>query len=353
MLIDHQRVLMETYSLDAAILDLHFSPDPQHRDCFATATSKGTVDLYSLNVCDVKKLRSFMICDPSILVLSLSWKYWDFSNPVIALSLSDGRIAKQSINAFDQTVGFANAHSLEAWTTAWFRDDGEDCGDIYSGGDDSTLCRRWEWCRYWFETACELGQSPPPANVQPLRDVKTHGAGVTAILPLSLSYQLEGGQIVVTGSYDQHVRVLLIEDAKQQSKQLAELDLHGGVWRLEALKKPSFLTKDVGNFNFKVLASCMHAGTRILRVQRSAEGKWSIEILAQFLEHESMNYASDARSSDARSSDAKSSDATSSDATPRLADIEETTTDTEEMMVVSSSFYDKKLCLWRIPNDKD
>lgn len=334
MLRDLKRILMETHSLDAAVLDLRFSEDPAHIDCFAIATSKGTVDLYGLCQYDVEKLRSFTICDPSILVLSLSWKYWDTDDPVIALSLSDGRIAKLSFDAYRQTVQFADAHSLEAWTTAWSSDAKGRHGNIHSGGDDSALCRRSGSTRYWSQTACAETPGSPNEDEQPLCDMKTHGAGVTAILPLSDPRW--GEQIVVTGSYDEHVRVLSIANAKPRSKVLAELNLHGGVWRLKAFGEQKDLTRHEGKFNLKVVASCMHAGTRILQFQRSADGKWSIEILAQFLEHKSMNYASDARSSWA----------VLEGTLGEVSEVEGTT-------VISSSFYDKKLCLWSIPNDED
>jgi hypothetical protein len=76
---------------------------------------------------------------------------------------------------------------------------------------------------------------------------------------------------------------------------------------------------------FMVLASCMHAGVRVLRVARDGDEKWSIKVLAKFEEHESMNYASDVG--------------------PRLnaAGGEEN----NAITCVSTSFYDRKLCIWR------
>lgn len=72
---------------------------------------------------------------------------------------------------------------------------------------------------------------------------------------------------------------------------------------------------------FRVLASCMHAGAKILEVRRREGRKWQINVLAKFVEHESMNYASDGR--------------------PRYGErgIEGST-------VVSTSFYDKRICVW-------
>ena len=70
-----------------------------------------------------------------------------------------------------------------------------------------------------------------------------------------------------------------------------------------------------------ILASCMHAGAKILEVRRGKGGNWLINVLAKCVEHESMNYASDGR----------------------------TRYSGEGILgftVISTSFYDKKLCVW-------
>ena len=72
-----------------------------------------------------------------------------------------------------------------------------------------------------------------------------------------------------------------------------------------------------------ILASCMHAGAKILEVWRDECGEWFIDVVAKFDEHESMNYASTGR--------------------PRYgAGV------MEGFTIVSTSFYDKKLCVWEI-----
>lgn len=80
----------------------------------------------------------------------------------------------------------------------------------------------------------------------------------------------------------------------------------------------------------------MHAGSRVVRLscrqgaseaEREAEaaGEWSFEILARFEEHGSMNYGSDAQPViDGRDS---------------------------RRTVVSTSFYDKLLCVWHVDSD--
>jgi len=64
----------------------------------------------------------------------------------------------------------------------------------------------------------------------------------------------------------------------------------------------------------------MHAGTRIVKLSHGeqGEGDWTFEVLARFEEHKSMNYGSDLQPSEG-----------------------------SMKTIVSTSFYDKLLCLWR------
>lgn len=67
----------------------------------------------------------------------------------------------------------------------------------------------------------------------------------------------------------------------------------------------------------------MHAGTRVVRLCKGENGgRWEFDVVASFEEHESMNYGSDAQ--------------------PRDGAVK---------TIVSTSFYDKKLCLWRLDLD--
>lgn len=77
----------------------------------------------------------------------------------------------------------------------------------------------------------------------------------------------------------------------------------------------------------------MHAGTRIVQViheekkkkkdNDDEEEEWKFHILAKFEEHESMNYGSDVQ--------------------PDLKKKEK-----EKKKIVSTSFYDRRLCLWTV-----
>ena len=120
---------------------------------------------------------------------------------------------------------------------------------------------------------------------------------------------------------------------------LAETNLEGGVWRLKVIRH------DIETRSWIVLASCMHAGSRVVRVsqmtlQNGEEiGEWEIEVLARFEEHKSMNYGSDVQP--LLSSVAESGSGNKGD-----GDSEK---EGQVQTVVSTSFYDRLMCLWRIP----
>ena len=128
------------------------------------------------------------------------------------------------------------AHSLEAWTLAWTcRSAEHDLGpELYSGGDDSALCRHGLSV---YSVSGNLRDGNIPSHgydfVPPIRDAKTHNAGVTAILPLQPVFHEE--QVLLTGSYDEYVRVLLPINGRTTPMVLAEERLGGGVWSLKIL----------------------------------------------------------------------------------------------------------------------
>ena len=64
----------------------------------------------------------------------------------------------------------------------------------------------------------------------------------------------------------------------------------------------------------------MHAGVMILEIRRDEDGKWFIHVMGKFEEHESMCYASDGRPYGVKGLGG--------------------------FIVISTSFYDKKLCVW-------
>ena len=301
------------------------------------ATSEGSVCIYRLdlekrgNKVSLLKESVVQIFDPSILVLSLAcYPSFDLSlggfPSVIAVSASDGQVVifdyMRYISADRARIlGRSQAHSLEAWTVVWAsssRTAEEKFALLYSGGDDSALCRHRSSAH---PLGTDVNDSEEIQHLQePLRrDRTTHSAGVTAILPLLANWP-EKDEFLLTGSYDEYVRVLVLPASGGRAKVLAEKSLGGGVWRLKLVDRVSMIGERT---YLLVLASCMHAGARFLKIESSNDqATWSIRILAKFEEHESMNYAGDGR--------LESIDGFRSTC----------------YTFVSTSFYDRKLCVW-------
>lgn len=320
-----RRSLCQTIQTPFAVLDLHFSTFELH--VFAIATSSGSIGLYSLESDHEKdvfmrSLASVQVADPSLLVLSLAWSPFSTRPSTMAVSLSSGQVRILDYKTSDYTMRTIQSHSLEAWTVAWST---LGCNDesfiLYSGGDDSTLCKH---IQVGLKSILEKDREPLVNEVPQSTscDVKTHGAGVTAILPIATG--ISGEEILLTGSYDEYLRILVPSGTGRRSKILAEKRLHGGVWRLKLLSADQSIEDQ--ELKLKVLASCMHAGAKVVEISRSKEQKWEVRTLACFEEHESMNYASD-------------------------ASVEMSKNGLSSATYVSTSFYDRKLCIWKIIDD--
>lgn len=119
------------------------------------------------------------------------------------------------------------AHELEAWTLS-FSSSGT---SIYSGGDDAALRFSGLPASLTSPTTSSLTSDDEAEEYLPSwQDCRAHQAGVTAILPLPSEQD-----ILITGSYDDNIRVLYapLQGRKQV---LAEENLEGGVWRLKMLR---------------------------------------------------------------------------------------------------------------------
>lgn len=270
----------------------------------------------------MRGLSSVQVADPSFLVLSLAWSPYSARPSTMAVSLSSGQIRVLDYKTSDKALRSIQSHSLEAWTVAWST---AGCNDesciLYSGGDDSALCKHGEVC---LKSTLKKDGEPlvDEAPQSTSCDVKTHLAGVTAILPIATG--TAGEEILLTGSYDEYLRILTPLGTGRRSKVLAEKRLGGGVWRLKLVGAGQLV--EGGELELKVLASCMHAGARIVEIRRSKEQEWAVRVLACFEEHESMNYASD-------------------------LSVEISKDGLKSTTYVSTSFYDRKLCIWKINND--
>ncbi|THY06023.1 WD40 repeat-like protein, partial [Aureobasidium pullulans] len=305
-------IQVSTTQTPYAILDIHFSPhDPT---LLAVAGSTGCIQLFNLQCtsfsASLSPLSTYQYFDSSTLVLSLAWHPTIPS--ILGVTTSPGQVylvdTSLPPNEVEDTAKEILAHELEAWTLS-FSPSGT---AAYSGGDDATL--RFSALPSSFLTSTnttasnEDDEQEDQQYLPTWQDRRSHQAGVTAILPLPSEQD-----ILITGSYDDNIRIL--HAPLQGRKQvLAEENLEGGVWRLKMLRA------EVDAGKYTVLASCMHAGARIVEVKKDEGGEWTIEVLAKFEEHKSMNYGSD---------------------------VQPGSENCGEQTIISTSFYDKLLCLWR------
>ena len=265
----------------------------------------------------MRQIRSFQICESSNLVLSIAWDPSSDHKSSIAISLSNGKVGVLSYEPSKHTLDLVQAHSLEAWTAQWSEfAETDSIANVYSGGDDSMICRHRGQLEQ--QQQVDIGE-PEDDTYRPLsQNKKIHTAGVTAILATPIR---EGTtEILLTGSYDEYLRVVGVDLLNRSWKLLAEERLHGGVWKLQAFTQIE--EREDGTIAFGVIASCMHAGVKVLDIWRSSRLEWSITMFSEFEEHGSMSYASDARRSLPNEGTHNS------------------------LIVVSTSFYDKKLCVW-------
>lgn len=307
----------QTILQPSALLDLRFHPrQREHPGLLAAVSSTGMLAMFCLDptlspTAPLHQLAHSKCQDLEDDVLFLQCSWHPVLRNVIAVTTSHGAARLLHLDQDWKIRGFTDldiCNSLEAWSVAWSPLDGDGPHiSIYCGGDDSSL-------RY---TLCSDRLDMP---FRPATAKGHHGAGVTAILPLAL-HAADGGRLVVTGSYDDHLRLLAIHDldkthGAKRVRLVCETNLGGGVWRLGLVDTR---VRDDGSRRVRILASCMHAGARLVEMTSKTDGlHWSCTILSRFDEHKSMNYASDC-----------------------VAAL-----DGGGILCVSTSFYDKLLCLW-------
>ncbi|KAL8886067.1 MAG: hypothetical protein Q9215_006178 [Flavoplaca cf. flavocitrina] len=243
--------------------------------------------------------------------------------------MSDGSVAILNPGDPIKVDRKVDVHSIaqkptEAWVVAWVpkRERLNADKTLYTGGDDAALCRH---------PVVEPHAGPKVFGVADAltrfdRDRHAHISGVVAIVPLWL---FDKNEILLTGSYDEYIRVLSINPKIPKANVKAEKKLDGGVWELKILERPS-KPHDPAGISFPVLASCMHAGCKIVEVRRHGRSEWSIEILASFIDPDHncpLYYASgfQVASNDLR---------------------------IQDMTFVSTTFYDKKLFVWIVEKEK-
>lgn len=347
-LVEDDIVLLDTVRRPAAVLDLRFQTCRGKEDIVGTVSSTGALDVFRFkptpsNSQDplLTHLSTIRIFGDEEGVLFLQFAWHPSATDIVAISTSAGdvHILKLSPEYGDYREHYNRVitHTAEVWSVAISPVVSEkSTGDhddshpftLYTGADDSILqYASLEVGSKSLMGANELDDDEVTA-VHTEKQVRGHNAGVTAILPLPC-----GNDIVVTGSYDDHIRVFSIPSlgdihGLRKSKLLAEHNLDGGVWRLRLVRHESGGQAGGGGWRALVLASCMHAGCRVVEIRGPEDGNGEVEVklLGRFEEHKSMNYASDFKPGSEVGGDA-------------------------ELVCLSSSFYDKLLCLWSIKLD--
>jgi hypothetical protein len=309
--------------------------------------------------------------------------------------LSDPRLDMDAVNIFSSTE-LVHKHDLEAWAVASVAFHAEPYAEenngggqclILSGGDDSALVASVsvpatpEWPPFGRE---RMGMQVTPW----WKDRRNHTAGVVAILPLNppkvtTTAPAAGSNPpavpVLTGSYDEFLRVFEVDSKLFRPTIKTGLRFEGGgVWRLKVLDEYARTTTATDNsqetsvhqYHYLLLASLMHAGAAVVRVTYTLpaptpphvlphaspsptpqEGTWTITPLTTFTAgHESMVYSCDARlENDAQTLTSSASELEKkvdlgsrfekekARPAPRAA---------PRYTVVSTSFYDMKICTW-------
>lgn len=264
---------IQSLATDFAILDIQWTPHSElvGGDLLAVATSTGILAFYRLQQQQeqpklVLSHVQHITDDDTTLVLSLTWH--PVRPGVLGLTLSDGRVCvctstsmgtgsgSGSTEEDDTAAGLwsqdaavslqdVHEHELEAWMMTFT----PESLNVLSGGDDMVLqCSHVadddgddddDESEAEEEEEQKEDQVEDEQHVQKTNKNKTnllwqnrklHHAGITAILPLSET-------LVITGSYDDHIRLLQLPKipGDTRPKLLAELNLGGGVWRLKLL----------------------------------------------------------------------------------------------------------------------
>ncbi|KAH6642186.1 hypothetical protein C7974DRAFT_96926 [Boeremia exigua] len=313
--------IVQTIATASAILDVHFLPQEGADSIFGVATSTGSIGIYQLDqesandIPEIVLLQTLQYFPENELITAFSWHP---EQSAVGMTLSTGKVCLGKVDLENPSHLDVGLHELEAWTLA-FLPDGT---GIYSGGDDSAL-KYMELPRDHPGSKEEIsGANYAPSWIMSWSDKKVHSAGVTAILPIHVD---SGSSWIVTGSYDDHIR--LIEAPTVGRRQVrAEMDLGGGVWRLKVLDKKMPTQAAASSSEamqppeeLLLLVSCMHAGARVIRLVRTGDD-WRFEVVAKFEEHKSMNYGSDSQFG---------------------------LNANGQRTFISTSFYDRLLCLWR------
>ncbi len=303
-------------------------------------SSTGTISVYVFQTEThlLTHIGTHQVFSTDLLVLSFSWcPPLSSIESLLVATLSNGAVHLARFSSDFKSLELlnnkapVNAHAFEAWTCALsFPRSPSNSIRIFTGGDDAHL----RLATLDVYPNIESDQEIPIVLEIIQSKFKDHEAGVTAVLPLPPSDLIQ--EIVLAGSYDDCIRIYTIpfphpHGPKTSCKLLASRNLGGGVWRLKLLSAPTYSE----GVKLRVLASCMHAGARILEITMTEdedEGEWRIDILGEVTVHESMCYGCDVQPLP-----------TDGVGVDLIEDMEWEKVRT----CVSTSFYDSLVCVWR------
>ena len=270
-----------------------------------------------------------------------------------------------------------NSHEEAAWNVAslpTFDFDGNFHHILFSGGDDSRLIASM----VEQDTCSNLERllMAPPTHLWSNR--KMHGSGVTSILPLPRPQPIQTKDRpilptpLLTGGYDENFNLHAIAPQTHRATPLASLEMRGGVWRMKLMDTylvriptndtiiPNILIPNNFQTHYLILVSNSHAGCKIIRLIHdsspsasppapsralfpthavSTDKEWTIKIEAFFRAgHSTLVYSSDFRKEWKLVNNPVG--LVGQQTGGRLEG------DIGMYTVVSTSFYDKQICVW-------
>ncbi|KAK9454126.1 WD40-repeat-containing domain protein [Dipodascopsis uninucleata] len=283
------KLIKSITSPKSSILDLKFSF--HEKTLLATAHSTGIICLWNVQCLESGDVQIDLISENNVVdssdILVLSISFGNTNSTLLSTSLSSGELkvfcieTGQYLRTLQQSAS-VDVHSLEAWTSVFGNNDSV----LYSGGDDSAL------------SAFDLRVNHPI-----WKDTRSHGAGVTAILP----FPGKDNQLW-TGSYDEKLRSWDLRGSLGRGFLVDDVCLGGGVWRL--IPEPL----ECSSMRPLTLACCMHGGARIVEFKQDIDASSVVKTI--YRNHESMVYGGD------WSNDGQT--------------------------IATCSFYDKKLNIWKV-----
>lgn len=225
-----------------AILDMKW-----YKSLLYVAHSTGSLSIYewpSSSQSDTKLILKDRktVFEANVLIMSIS-----VSSHGVLASNSDGTVSTLTLNLWPLARWAVS--DLEVWTQAR----SEDGNLVYSGSDDGVFSS-WDW-----REVCHVDEPTPT-----FRNRRSHGAGVTAILPYR-------DNTILTGSYDDHIRRFDLRDTRRA---VQEENLGGGVWRI------------IPRSRNELVACCMYDGAKVIDDQ-------DFQVVKEWKGHESMVYGGD------------------------------------------------------------